>query len=235
MKTIQIDNKHYMECDVVVVKTDKAENCLLLKLNSNTLMYHNTQYFTQEYLQVANYKSFHLYVISKIPLKDEEIDKQVCIFKSSNDMITCLAGKGIGRIKTIGQYYPIIATTAIMLTGELAPKKGDYQYFPQIPYYFIQNYVEKYNKNEVITEALVEIELPVIDENPLLSEFSKIKLNGNCISILIEQDYKFNIIELVKMLNKFAAYISNDADEDEDKMLSTSDWIRKNYKNKTMV
>jgi hypothetical protein len=203
-----------MECDVVVVKTDKAENCLILKLSHNTLNYNNTQYFTQEYLQVNNYKSFHLYVISKIPLKEEEIDAKVCIFKSSNDMITCLAGKGIGRVKTIGQYYPIIATTAIMLTGELAPKPGDYQYFPQVPHYFIQNYVERYNKNNVINEVLVEIELPVIDENPLLSEFSKIKLNNNEISIVADEEKTFTkeqVIRLVMSLTSTPSDISEEA------------------------
>lgn len=53
----------------------------------------------------------HLYLISDEVIKVDEIDKEVFIFKSSNGLITCLAGRGIGRVKTPGSYHKIIAST----------------------------------------------------------------------------------------------------------------------------
>jgi hypothetical protein len=52
-----------------------------------------------------------IYITSDEEIKDLDIDTKVYIFKSDNGMITCLAGKGYGRVKTIGKYYEIILTT----------------------------------------------------------------------------------------------------------------------------
>jgi hypothetical protein len=61
--------------------------------------------FSNEYFQPQN-----IYITNTEEIKDSEIDTKVCIFKSDNGMITCLSGKGYGRVKTIGKYYEIILT-----------------------------------------------------------------------------------------------------------------------------
>ena len=63
MKTI--NNKQYNECSVVMLATDRADNCLILR--GNKLETHK-QYFTQSYLKNLGIKSYHLYILS-----DEEI------------------------------------------------------------------------------------------------------------------------------------------------------------------
>ena len=51
------------------------------------------------------------YITSDEEIKERDIDKHTCIFLSDNGLITTLAGKGYGRVKTIGKYYKIIQTT----------------------------------------------------------------------------------------------------------------------------
>ena len=51
------------------------------------------------------------YITSDEEIKERNIDKHTCIFVSDNGLITTLAGKGYGRVKTIGKYYKIILTT----------------------------------------------------------------------------------------------------------------------------
>jgi hypothetical protein len=53
----------------------------------------------------------HIYITCDEEIKEGDIDSKVCIFKSGNGIITCLAGKGYGRVKTFGKYYEVILTT----------------------------------------------------------------------------------------------------------------------------
>jgi hypothetical protein len=53
----------------------------------------------------------NIYITSDEEIKDSGIGTKVCIFKSDSGRITCLAGKGYGRVRTIGKYYEVILTT----------------------------------------------------------------------------------------------------------------------------
>jgi hypothetical protein len=72
----------------------------ILVLNEDALLFNTAQ---------------NIYITSNKEIKDSEIDTKVCIFKSDKGMITCLSGKGYGRVKTIGKYYEVILTTDVDL------------------------------------------------------------------------------------------------------------------------
>ena len=63
------------------------------------------------------------YFYSPIKIEESLIDSNVHIFISNNEMIKCLAGGNIGRVKTIGEYYLIIAT---INTSLQCPQVVDY-------------------------------------------------------------------------------------------------------------
>jgi len=63
----------------------------------------------EQLIQPKYYRN--IYITSDEEIKDSEIGTKVCIFKSDSGRITCLAGKGYGRVRTIGKYYEVILTT----------------------------------------------------------------------------------------------------------------------------
>jgi hypothetical protein len=111
-----------------------------------------------------------LYIIGDKPTND---DNQVVIFKSSNGLITCLAGKGYGRVKTMGEYYPIVATTNESL--ELPLISLDYKEY----------YMGEWNKGNKIEKVVVEYKY-TIDKS--LGHFHQrrkyfLSLNNNVVNI----------------------------------------------------
>jgi len=94
----------------------------------------------------------HIYITSDEEIKEDEINNNICVFKSSNGILICLAGKGIGRIKTIGNYYKIIATTDTNLLNPLDHDNALSRPSQQ----FIEKYISEYNKGNIITNILVE-------------------------------------------------------------------------------
>lgn len=105
----------------------------------------------------------HLYWTSKKITEENqhEIDENLCLFISSICAIKCIAGKGIGRVKTPGSYYKIVATTNKELWYKLhmdcngiGCDKCNKIIIPPIP----QSFIEYYIKNPV-KEVNVEYEL----------------------------------------------------------------------------
>jgi hypothetical protein len=98
----------------------------------------------------------HLYFVSDEKVKD--IDNETCMFKSSNGMITTLAGKDYGRVKTIGEYHKIIATTDSSLK-EIIPRHNDFDseyLYPKPSEDFLKVFCEQYGKGNQIKEVDVE-------------------------------------------------------------------------------
>ena len=230
MKTILINNKHYQECDVVMLATGKSKigtimKCLELSplhddsidkqigeltLNKNSMICQANDFWQPQ----------HLYIISSEPIKDDlQIDSQVCIFKSSNGQITTLAGKERGRVKTPGQYYSIIATTDSDLLakfgsdGEIYGKMKDG--LLQIPQLFIQHFINEYNKGNVITKVLVKCEeIKSATYEPCV-KWSLIKINpDNEISVLTT-----NFLNLDVLTSKVDTALENETEESLTKWL----------------
>jgi hypothetical protein len=83
-----------------------------------------------------------IYVINDRPTN--VIDNQTLIFKSSNGLITCLAGKGYGVVKTMGEYYQIIAATNESLG------------LPLISLDYKEYYMGEWNKGNEIDKVVLE-------------------------------------------------------------------------------
>lgn len=134
------------------------------------------------------YKWYCLYSTNAETATKEEIDNNVCIFISSNNMIICLAGKGIGRIRTIGNYYKILSTDDkdLHYKGPFneALQRKTYADIPPISPEFQQAWVREANKGTPILEALMEFtdlgkDACKFDDNHLDSKIEN--LEHNCL------------------------------------------------------
>lgn len=169
----------FKRAKVVMLSTQKAENCLYKNINTNKLNYHKG-YLTQEYLKNSiNSESFNLYIISNDEIKECDwclLDHNVGE-SSGYSVLQCLNADikngeytfkdKEGDLFTTGRCSKIIATTDISLTfGEelfstiedWENKIGFKQTLPQPSYQFIEKYIESYNKGNIITDVLVEYE-----------------------------------------------------------------------------
>ncbi len=174
MKTIEINNKHYQECDVVMLKSGKNNSKIGLNLNVVTGIH--LYYFEQG----ARWdETQHLYIVSNEEIKEGDwcIDNR----PTMNNFIHQLSCNVKGDIKKI------IASTNNM-QNELSVK-GVIGNIPQIPQQFIDQYINEYNKGNIITKVLVEVKLETFHDwltAPCEPFPDKIKLNqDNEISILI--------------------------------------------------
>ena len=100
--------------NIHVLKTDKP---------SRLAYYQESTSYSKPILQLvsttsSDYTYQHIYITSDEEIKEGDIDSKVCIFKSGNGIITCLAGKGYGRVKTFGKYYEVILTTDPQLIAD---------------------------------------------------------------------------------------------------------------------
>ena len=96
--------------NIFILPTDKPSK-LCYDKNENLLFSRN------EGFRIADGKQ-NIYITSDEKVKEVDIDTHTCIFVSSNGMIITLAGKGYGRVKTIGEYYKIILTTDPQLIAD---------------------------------------------------------------------------------------------------------------------
>jgi hypothetical protein len=196
-----IDNKQYKECSVVMLATDKAKDCLLVR--SRKLEQHK-QYFTQAHLKNLNIKSYHLYILGNDEpeigdWKYDTFHKEISQVKSLN---------------SISQYdKKIIATTdkSLRLNSVKVSTSSDFTLeqisenipcLPQIPQSFIDYFVEQYNKGNVIDKVLVEY-INNFDDIQRLFDLEEPKINANnTINILTQKDSwsRDEVIELMKDL-----------------------------------
>jgi hypothetical protein len=161
MKIQTINNKHYQECDVVMLPTDKSEIGL-----RNGLNFRKNEPFD---VSCGNIISQHLYILSNDEIKENDfrysfIQKNVSLSKEID----------IEYYKSMGyQFKKIIATTDMSLKVFMwnPPNNmvdGEYS-LPQIPQSFIEYFISEYNKGNLISKVLIEV-------NPELSELFKFQL-----------------------------------------------------------
>jgi hypothetical protein len=188
MKTIQINNKHYQECDIVMLETVKTNN-----LNDIVLNPEKTRLATLNPLTIDSKQpctNQHLYILSNDEIKDcdwyfdHRLNK---VLKVSQDITP--------KICKAFDYKKVIATTDSSLMIPFSNPNVNSEYLPQIPQQFIEHFINEYNQGNVISKVLVEFQMfkgsiPVTWVSSLEDSnvnFS-IKLNqNNEISILTEQ------------------------------------------------
>lgn len=151
----------WIKRQVVMLPTEKAENCLLY--GSNRLRFHKG-YFTQEFLKSCNTKSYHLYILSDEKIKEGDLVYRCNskdIFKVDSFLIH-LIERGSTEI-----CKKIIATTDKSLSprihkgetvDESYPKEFREGILSQPSQSFINKFIEQYDKGNVITEVIVEYE-----------------------------------------------------------------------------
>jgi hypothetical protein len=171
MKTIQINNNHYQECDIVMSKSGKNNSKIGLNLNAVTGKH---LYFFEQGAKFD--ETQHLSILSNEEIKDSdwvirgdgELDQM-----TPNKMIDYLDSQSLATKK-------IIATTdtSLSIKKEQSGENIWTQQLPQIPHSFIEQFISEYNKGNVISKVLIEVEhnklYPMVQNNNF-----KIKLNQN--------------------------------------------------------
>jgi hypothetical protein len=213
---------------VVMLPTEKAENCLIRNESGNKSLWKNNpkgHYFTQEYLKSVPATSHHLYILSDDEIKEGDwyIDTYSAIpLKASEN-----------HINKHSTSKKIIATTDESLKWYMIG------FLPQPSQSFIEKYIEEYNKGNVITDVLVEYEdadfdyintrlqgkpmvKPVVKVNPKDNTITIKKVKDSLKEFLQKNpDYKEEVIEL---LHKRMRYTLNDWYDES----TTLKWIKEN-------
>lgn len=194
MKTIEINNKHYIDAKIIMLVTEnyKTDYKLLsgeiipvVKLGQLILNKDNNQ------LSINKNSSWsatcdtdilipqHLYITS-----NEEIKEGDFIINAVNNVQLIRYTKDANESKFC---HKIIAST-----DKLIPENTFGQLLPQPSKEFIQSYIESYNKGEVIEDVLVEVEeyyLP-LSQSKLVDKETKVYLfpNGVCSEYIYHKD-----------------------------------------------
>ena len=144
---IYMDNKLHIKCGVVMLSSDKKSDLRVVRgYDGNPLCYdllmdsvqlHNNRNSTISYQ--------HLYITSNEEIKESDH------YLKPNDNSVWIRSKN-SNIITIGS-KKIIATTDESLG------------LPQLSQQFIEKYIEEYNKGNIISEGLVEVEVDLENYN----------------------------------------------------------------------
>jgi hypothetical protein len=204
MQTLMVNNKHYQECDVVLLPT-KDDSARIIKSEDRDYLVFVDKWSGKH---IAN----HLYILSNDEIKEGDWYYN----ERLNQVFQAIRNSGYN---TVDKEFKIIATTDsslfdIISNGEPNPNDTTQILLPQLPQSFIEYFIIEYNKGNVITKVLVEVEddyssVPENEEDIILPwrayVTSKIKLNqNNEISILTEQKQVFSREEVVDLINKYS-------------------------------
>lgn len=162
MNTTQINNKHYIECDVVMLPTDKAiENGTSIKLTNNKLVKNDRKVMGNKIFDIGwksshlAYRPQHLYVLSNQKIK-------VGDWIGNPNLKNWVPVQYLGGYLT-GNEKKIIATTdtSLFKKEKTSTNKHSYIYdtLPQIPKQFIEYYINEYNKGNIVNKVMVKIEI----------------------------------------------------------------------------
>jgi hypothetical protein len=178
--------KQFKRAKVIMLPTNNKSHIYHTKVN-NILGYVSGEVESdlQQFPNQTNTQNQHLYIIS-----DDEIKENDYVYDWYNNKVYKATAVVIHNKKSLGYEYlnKIIATTDISL--KIFAGKGDicdlYYNIPQPSQQFIEKYIEFYNKDEVITDVLVEYE-PIKKETGLRHTSS-----GLANSIYYEDELKVN-------------------------------------------
>ncbi len=225
MKTLQIDNKHYQECDVVMLENSNPSNIVLHTIN-NRLLLDDDKTLVERILPKFG-RNEELYILSN------EIPKE-------NDLCINANNRIVRALKDDRDFEPlkkIIATTDEYLG---CSNTSISHLFAQIPQSFIGHYIREYNKGNLISKVLVEVEeKEYLGEvfngrgkpTKMYSDINNIKLNqNNEISILTEQKQVFSRKEVVRLLNDLNNTLNIVNTPEFEGEITFEDWIQQNLK-----
>jgi hypothetical protein len=241
MNTTQINNKHYIECDFVMLPTDVSNryNCtqdLIVKcIKSWTPIEEdekkvNTLSISKNWSTgvLEYYQPQHLYILSNDKIKEGD-------WIGYPNLKNWVPVQYLGGDLTGGE-KKIIATTdtSLIIKGECRIRSGRMvehypteKSLPQIPQIFIKQFINEYNKENIVNKGMVEFEQRY-DDNGKTSLYAKnwsIKLNqNNEISILISS--KQNEDEVKEFVNTNYSFFTEDTRKKM--ILGINSWINKN-------
>jgi hypothetical protein len=230
MKTQTINNIDYIECNLVMLPTDKSSKLYLFK---NLLEYDSSCIHTA----IGDITKQHLYITS-----NEVIKEGNWILSDERDNIFQNEGKPIWKLEQVEKITnewlfvfgrpheglnpdwckKVIATTDSSLNEKIEMLGTGSTYIfnlPNISISFINQFTESYNQGNMITKVLAEVEyLQTMDEKA--EYFIQLNLNlHNEISILTEQKQsiqvfieKHNITEQT-LIDVYEEYIKNALEE----------------------
>jgi len=190
MKTLQINNKNYQECDVVMLHTTTKSRIKRYEgfLKDRHLVLDRTPHKGRGN---GVFRSQHLYILTNDEIKEGDWYK----YPNQNGVWCNNEGTVPNR-----DARKIIATTdsSLKTKVEQSGENAWYNLIPQIPQQFIEYFISEYNKGKIIDKVLVETE----EKNEYISPLKvippatpgvyttgyKLKLNqNNEISILTEE------------------------------------------------
>jgi hypothetical protein len=164
MKTITINNKHYQECDVVMLPTYKLEINQLILGKQNTKYENKLAVCKQlEADEEPLWKSQHLFILSNDKINPSEwyINNNVLFkadgkFDEGNNPNVNQNNKKV--IATTDNYLRIKDEACAHLDGNCIYCNS----LLQIPQQFIEHFINEYNKGNMVSKILVEVEENVV-------------------------------------------------------------------------
>lgn len=147
----------YKKCKVVILDTKQVNNNgqLFFKESTKELVYSETSISNGS--DSPNYKAKHLYILS-----NDEIKEGDWFYSKLSNQI--FKEKQIKGKHTNQNYQKIIATTDSslkLLEEDVSGSNGDpiFKPLPQIPQLFIEQFIDKYNTDQLIKEIIVKVNL----------------------------------------------------------------------------
>jgi len=213
----------YNKCKAILIASNQEQNSLYGYKDKSLLFGYNKEGYNKLEAEKEFTQHYHLYIISEDEIKENEFDnllKQGLYFESSNEIIKVITNQ---RIKTIGTYKKIIATTDNELG--FGDEFGYFEHLPQIPQSFIEQYITEYNKGNIINDILVEYEGIEWLDKPL--EYFPVINKDNTINIKTVKD-SFSRDEVRDLLDSLWDYVM-DNDHNKSNSKEYDEWITKYF------
>ncbi len=196
---------------VVMLPTEKAENCLYI--SSNKLNYHRG-HLTQDYIKnILNGKSCHLYIIS-----DDEIKE--------GDYVQWLTG-GIYHFTKGGEISYLVKKGRISELKKVVATTDKFLGLPLIHDSFLPPYIKSYNDGKKITEVDLEMDLSYHEEE--LCDGGYVLKKRPDGSVIIHQSKTYSKQEIIALCK--AAYCEGQyTEKNGDFGIDFEQWISENIK-----
>jgi hypothetical protein len=182
MKTIKKNNKNFIECNVVLTKTDK--NSSIFKFGDFLSDMYDSWYKIPYGNGIG--QDMHLVVDGEIKGGDFIIHKDK-VYQVLKNRGLFLSIDGLDHIDIRTDLCKkIIASTDILVNNSAVA--GMFGYLPHPTKLFIEEFIKKHNKNEKIDKVLVEV--------TARNDFKDISdaLNGDAWQIKIDEENEINIL-----------------------------------------
>lgn len=233
----------FKQAKVIMLPTDDNTADLVLYTKRNTLYSIKNDGITYAYNKSLNplqWSKQYLYIV----LDDEIKDKDKVIFNNNIYTIlkTGIIYNGDFDLQVADNMFipsnrskKVIATTDLTLKPSCTCTESAAIYcgskcqksLPTLPQQFIEQYIEFYNKEEVITDVLVEYENGYIDNKSVSNGMLKVISKDNTINIVLPKT-NYSTDEVKQLLR--LAWATASAYGDKTDEADCEDWINHNLK-----